>query len=154
MNESYFIELLEKYLAGSISREDKLKLKELLDQTVYLKMLESRMEESFNSEEFLEEENPRIREQIQKYLQKKIAATSPLVEQLSKLIHFSRIAAASVFIIWLTYWFSHPGHPAKRLEVAQKNKPADVASPNSSAAMITLADGSRIALDSLGNGII
>jgi len=154
MNESYFIELLEKYLAGSISREDKLKLKELLDQTVYLKMLESRMEESFNSEEFLEEENPHIREQIQKYLQKKIAGTSPLVGQLSKLIYFSRIAAASVLIIWLTYWFSHPGHLAKRLEVAQKNKSADVASPNSSAAMITLADGSRIALDSLGNGLI
>jgi transmembrane sensor len=154
MNKSHFIELLEQYLAGSISPEDKLHLKELLDQPVYLKKLESRMEESFNSEEFVGEENPRIREQVQKYLQEKIAGTTSPVKQPSKLIYFSRIAAASVLIIGLTYWFFYLSHPAKRWEAAQINKPADVASPKSSTAMITLADGSRIALDSLGNGII
>lgn len=156
MNKSLFAELLDQYLAGTISPEGKLQLKTLLDQPAYLNELKSLMEESFHSDAFVGEEDPRIKELIQQNLRKKITGTAPLFRQPSKLFRLRRlIAAAAVLgIIGISSWFFIFHRPASHKEVALVNKHSDVAPPKSSVATITLADGSRIALDSLTNGII
>ncbi|MBN9381844.1 MAG: FecR domain-containing protein [Chitinophagaceae bacterium] len=156
MNKSLFTELLDQYLAGTISPEGKAQLKKLLDSPAYLDELKSLMEESFHNDAFLSEEDPRIKEIIQQNLQQKIAETTILSNRPSKLLNLRRlmVAAAVLGIIGISalLFIFHP--PARHKEVAAVSKRSDVAPPKSSAATITLADGSRIALDSLTNGII
>lgn len=156
MNKSLFTELLEQYLAGSISPEGKAQLKKLLDQPAYLDELKSLMEESFHNDAFLSEEDPHIKKIIQQNLQQKITETRPLFNRPSKLFYLRRlmVAAAVLGIIGISalLFIFHP--PARQKEVAAVSKRSDVAPPKSSVATITLADGSRIALDSLTNGII
>lgn len=58
------------------------------------------------------------------------------------------IAAAAVLIIAVSVWLLYNNKPASKPELAKK----DIVAPGSNRAMITLADGRKIYLDSLGNG--
>lgn len=71
-----------------------------------------------------------------------------------KRIHWTRVAAAAVIILLLSlggyFYFNNKSEKQiAKTEIQQQN---DVAAPQTNKAVLTLSDGSRIVLDSAGNG--
>lgn len=65
---------------------------------------------------------------------------------------FFRYAAAIVLLLGAgTYFWTIHQHSS---QLASGNKPADLIAPGRNGAVLTLADGSNVVLDSMGNGVI
>ena len=143
--------LIEKYFAGTITTEEKLRLNEW-----YHSFNDSRVELIVNENET----EQKLEDRIKNRLLKTIHNEKPQVIR-SKLRRILQIpaAAAAVILILLsigTYFIFSPKSPNQEIaktapsETKLKN---DIA-PGGNRAVLTLADGSSIVLDSASNGTI
>jgi transmembrane sensor len=165
MNDQTLKELLEKYLTGTITGKDKTELAGLIDQPEYREKLELLMEESFMSDAFVNEENEKLRNDIQKWLKERIAENHgaksvTLWSEDNKKSSFRRIgyryvAAAAIFIlIAVSAYFVFLKKSEKPL-IAEKPTPVqNDLLPGGNKAILTLADGTTFVLDSAKNGAL
>jgi len=150
MNKTIVKDLLDKYLTGTLGADEKARLSELIEEPDYREQLELLMEESFSEDRFEDEEDAKIKFAIQSYLDKKINKKPAKIFRLSRMV----AAASVILIISAGIWFANKSNDQKVATTEKQNIQNDVKAPASNKAMITLANGKQIILDSAGNGIL
>ncbi len=155
MNKLSVESLLTKYLTGSITEEEKWLLNEMLQEPEHCKQLETIIDNELHEYAFEGEADDSIFRLIQDTIKKRINSE----RRAAKTIWLSvrRIAVAAVFILLLgagTYWLFQVNKRNDRL-AEQKNVPlTNDVPPGDNRAILKLADGTQIILDSAEDGTL
>ncbi|WP_276500107.1 FecR family protein [Terrimonas pollutisoli] len=152
MNEIYFRQLLDDYVTGKLSEQDQRKFFEFLEQDGYRNVLEEVLRKEWDDENYMEQTNTQIGERIEQYVLRRIANNEKApVRPISFFRRYRMIAAAVIIII--------AGAGLYLLLTNRTNDRRDIAKtiqndvpPGSNKAVLTLADGSTIILDSAADG--
>lgn len=156
MNRESFKNLLDQYLTGDLSPDDRdLFIKEL-NAPENESVLSSILENSFLHDEFEGQDATERTQRLQERIMKEVNIP-PLTLPHSRVYFFKRpstwMAAASIFLLTLfgflflkSNFFSTKKEPLTKVEVAKN----DIL-PGRSGAILTLANGEKILLDSLVN---
>jgi transmembrane sensor len=145
-------ELMEKYASDSLSEPERLLLQQYMDDPGQKASVEAILEESYLSAEYTTDEPAERATRLNNMLQ---ARLHPVTETRVRRINTKRVywAAASLLLLLaagIYYWSaSTPG--IITLGVAEEG--TDI-QPGKNGAILTLADGSEIVLDSLENGLV
>lgn len=147
MNPADFRKIIDRHLADQLSREDSELLSQLLMQPEYQEQLDlimqQQQETGYSMEPGYEESYHRMRNQLQQRVGK-----AP--RRLQK--YWWMAAAAMLLLVAGTWFFSKEDSastpPEKQQVIVQAIE------PGREGAVLTLADGSTILLDSMGNGVI
>jgi len=146
--------LLDKYISGELSRDEKARLAQLAGQPAQEATLEGFVRQVMMTDEFAGVEEPRVKEAILAHLEKNMGTASPGVLILSSHRRrvFFRYAAAAAVLVMLAggVWLWRAGRGDMPAQVAQQ--PMQDVAPGHEGAVLTLADGKQIVLDSSGNG--
>lgn len=153
--------LLQKLLNGeSLSGEEQRLLEEWKGRSPENKALFERMGNPLAVQEMLKawhtiEKNRELNKQrglnrIQELLNK----PAPPVHQVHFLRRRSFRYAAAVLLLLSAGAYIWTTNQNKDQQLADGNKPSRVIAPGSEGAILTLADGSQVVLDSLGNGVV
>ncbi|HEX5025868.1 MAG TPA: FecR domain-containing protein [Agriterribacter sp.] len=143
-------ELLNKYLSGTINDREKDQLLRLIDNPDNLGVLESLMRESFIDQTFNETENPEIQTAIQQWLQQKIneKQNKPVILWLRR----TAVAASIIGVLGFGVWLVNSKNNGDAIPEITKKYTASDFSPGKKGAILTLANGQQIILDSAANG--
>ena len=149
-DQSYYKELLSRYLENNCSPEEAEEILDFLQKDESNRILLQKMKEEFKNTPHLEgEHNSRLREQL---LQK--IKPAPLVPMYHGWWTKVAIAAAVILVISTGYYLlsdQSSGQVENPGNLVQVNQ--DIL-PGGDKAVLTLADGSRILLDTAGNGTL
>jgi hypothetical protein len=155
-----FRELLDHYLLGTLTKEDRRQFSQALKQPELAAELEKVLEETFMNDTFEGNENPARRKRMFQLLEKKISSfnQSSKEKHFATILSFKRVAAAAILLaIAGTVYFTAIQKPApEAVTVLKENKIAkqpDVM-PGHKGATLRLSDGSVIVLDSVQNGTL
>jgi transmembrane sensor len=136
MDKSTFYSLIDKYLDGTASQQEKALLNEYADQLA-----------NMGTVTLSAPEKARLKADMYQHIMQ--ARTAPVIPLYKRT--FVRLATAAVILIaaltmilYLSKEYEHQPTMAKA--------PVDVPAPQSTKAVITLADGSQVVLDSATNG--
>ena len=147
-----FKQLLDDYRNGKMDAEQRADFEQLLHSMESEQALQQHLDESLMQVE------PVVAEETQQYLYERIKENY-IKEKPAGRVHFLRnpwlrYAAAIIIIAGLAVYF-WKNEPKKEVHTAAVSKKVrtDV-EPGRDGAVLTLADGRRLVLDSLGNGII
>jgi transmembrane sensor len=154
MDKQAAIELVDNYISGKASVAEKEQFFHLLEHDgQFASLFEEILKEQYDANVFETEPNEKLRKLTQSRLQKAIDEQEP--KKTGRLVTFRRIAAAAIVIFVVgALWFmvnKKSGVDNPQTTVAKTN---DVEAPKETRAVITLADGSKVYLDSAGNGTI
>jgi transmembrane sensor len=157
MNPEAFKELVEQYVTGSLTAEDRAVFARLLEQTEYRTLLEAELEHTFMNDAYEATEPSQRRERINRLLREKMAAEpvpAPTVHRIHLLRrNWLRVAAAAVIILLLGGAAFYKVHTPAQKQLAGVPPPtAPEIAPGHNGAILTLADGSKLVLDSLKKG--
>lgn len=163
MSKRDFRILLEKYIAGTLSQEEKKQLAVLLHSDDEQTDLESLVDETFSDTSFREHPSPEISAIIFNRImaakniteaENENAATLHYINPTKRRITWIYAAAVITAIAGAGIIFQvnskKENEPAKENTVQIK----DIAPPSVAKAVITLSNGKHIILDSAGNGIL
>lgn len=164
MSKEICRQLLNQYFSGELTSAEKVSLNKMINDPLYEDILEAVVREIMLSDDYGEIDNPAIKARIDAWLdlrlqhEKEEAAN----EADTKLVPFerrriglwTRVAAAAIILLLGAgsyFFFNH----ISQQHIGYLAKPdQDVAAPVSDHAVITLANGKQIALDSAGNGLV
>jgi transmembrane sensor len=158
MNESAFKELIDQYITGNLSAEDRASFALLLEKPEYQAILEAELERSFLVDEFEGTETAERKARLNKLIiERTISKPVTIVHR----VHFLRrnwlqIAAAAVVLLVVGSMIFYPWRKPVQPEIVKTTiKPAatDIA-PGGNRAKLMLSDGSVIMLDSMANGML
>ncbi len=156
MNPESFKELVEQYITGSLTAEDRTVFARLLEQTEYRKLLEAELEHTFMTDAYEAAEPSQRRQRINRLLREKMAAQpvpAPTVHRIHLLRRsWLRIAAAAAIILLLGGAAFYRFHTPAQKELAAAPPTAPEIAPGRNGAILTLANGSKLVLDSLKKG--
>ncbi|MDO6430439.1 DUF4974 domain-containing protein [Flavitalea sp. BT771] len=138
--------LLDKYTTGELSPSERIRLAELIDLPGNEGTLEDFVRQVMTSDDFAGLGEPRVKEAILSHLDRRIAPP--------RRISLPRYAAAAAILLLLAggFWLWRAGRPGTQPGVAQQAA-HDVA-PGHEGAILTLADGKQIVLDSSSKGTL
>lgn len=151
-----FKELMEQYISGEISSEDKTMLLSMLDNPQYADELDTVLRENYDTVE-TPSVDPEVTTKFIRELRAKMAlteqendATSPI----STLINWRKMAVAAsvVAIVGLGSFFMF--HKQNKAQLPLASTEQNDKAPGKSGAILTLSNGSKIVLDSAGNGLL
>jgi hypothetical protein len=156
-----FRELLDHYLLGNLTEEERRQFSQALKQPGFATELEKVLEETFMNDTFEGDENPARRKRMFRLLEQKIASSNSSSKQkhFTRILLFKRVAAAAVILLAIAgaVYFVAIRKPApKDVAVLKENrtiKEPDVM-PGHKGATLRLSDGSIIILDSAQNGTL
>jgi transmembrane sensor len=156
MQTNNFQELLDKYLTGRLTEQERNKFHELLNDPEHTKQLAAIIDVELHEHAFDCEPDNNMLAAIQENLQASIHTEKA---RGAKIIRFTRrLAVASVFVVCLSgvaWWWLTARQPSKN-EVAQEktiNKNSTI-TPGGNKAILRLGDGREIILDSAGQGTL
>ncbi|GEC71554.1 FecR family protein [Flavobacterium flevense] len=155
MNQNeLFKELMEQFISGEITPEGKTMLLEMLDNPQYSEELNSILRDNFDSVE-IPSVSSEVTEKFIEELKGKMNASSKTEKTaVIKLFNWKKIAVAASILIAVgigTFVALQKGDEAPVVVVS---KQVNDKAPGKTGAILTLADGSIIVLDSLGNGLV
>ena len=155
MNQNeLFKELMEQFISGEITPEGKTMLLEMLDNPQYSEELNSILRDNFDSVE-IPSVSSEVTEKFIEELKGKMNASSKTEKTaVIKLVNWKKIAVAASILIAVgigTFVVFQKGDEAPVVAVSKK---VNDKAPGKTGAILTLADGSKIVLDSLGNGLV
>jgi len=154
MDINNFRELIDRYISGMLLEGDKATLRRLLDDPRYMQELERIMDEQLASRTAGEYDYPEVVAGIKQGVEEKIHAEKERAA-VRRIPSWARIAAAIVLLAG--------GTVLVRMLIRQQalqppslvqQIPDQPIAPGGNKATLTLADGSRITLDSAGNQVI
>lgn len=148
MTPEIFKQLLAKHHAGTLTPEEAAQLKTLLHSSGKQHALEQLFNEDFASADFTSAADPETLGLIYQHIQLATAAPTPKVRR----IHWPRWAAAAAVLLLLgtgTYWYQSILRQQPSKIVQQET----ITLPHNKA-VLTLADGSTITLDSTKSGLL
>ena len=156
-----FRELLDHYLLGTLTKEERKQFSQALKQSELAVELEKVLEETFMNDTFEGDENPARRQRVFQLLKQKMAFTDPSSKQkyFTRILSFKRVAAAAVILLAIAgaIYFATIQKPApEAVTVLKENKipkQHDVM-PGHKGATLRLSDESVIVLDSAQNGTL
>ncbi|HSC38265.1 MAG TPA: hypothetical protein VLD19_10350, partial [Chitinophagaceae bacterium] len=155
MTPEAFKELIDQYSTGDLSPESRAAFASLLEQPEYRTLLEAELERTFMEDVYEAAEPAQRKERLNKLIREKIAAAPAIA---THRVHFLkrgwvRIAAAAIIILLLgsAVLVKLTKPPVKEPSIAGV-APAPEIAPGHDGAILTLADGSKIVLDSIEKG--
>lgn len=160
MNDTILKDLLGQYLTGTITEKGKSELAQLITQPQYLQQMEEMMQETFMSDAFLNEENLKLRNEIEGWLSNKIAGEVPAktmeLSSRSKIKKLNRwnYAAAIILVALAGYLLFVQNKRTIKYETSPLAVSKNIEAPKISKATITLANGKTLYLDTVVNGAI
>jgi ferric-dicitrate binding protein FerR (iron transport regulator) len=159
MSQEIFRQLLDQYISGELSSGEKERLNEMMNDDAYQDTLASVVREVMLSDVYIEIDNPALKARIDAWLDTHF----PVEQQehkatLVSLEHWkprSRIVAAAILLLLAvgSYFLILPKSQKKTALTEEQRFRNDVA-PRWNGAVLTLADGQKIVLDSTTNGKI
>lgn len=164
MDKSKFTRLVEGYTAGSLSREGWKELKDALDDPESLAYLDEELLLTFMNDTYLFEEqdeertaiNARIMQQIKMLKDGNHFKGYPMLETKNNFVRNWMRAAAVIFLILtgaISWWILANHDSDEKEPVASVQHPIDVP-PGKNGAVLKLADGREVVLDSLADGVV
>lgn len=155
MNQNeLFKELMEQFISGEITPEGKTMLLEMLDNPQYSEELNSILRDNFDSVE-IPSVSSEVTEKFIEELKGKMNSYSKTEKTaVIKLFNWKKIAVAASILIAIgigTFVVFQKGDEAPVVVVSRQ---VNDKAPGKTGAILTLADGSKIVLDSLGNGLV
>lgn len=144
MDQQTLYLLIDKYFDGTASQEERMLLEEYADQLASTGMVS-----------LSREEKERLKEETRKNIMMELGLSRQKVVPFYRRSFF-RIAAAAVIVLMLgggAYYSFFRSHPNQSIAGAPSSKQTDIA-PGHDGAILTLADGRKIVLDSVANGRI
>jgi ferric-dicitrate binding protein FerR (iron transport regulator) len=156
MNAPLLRELLDKYMAEMATEQECLQLQQLLQEAPYAEALGSMITNDMEAQRYNNEEDGAMKalllQRITHAMHQNTAKRIPMPPPRSKKRLLPYVAAAAMLIILATtlLWYRWPfGGQQKQLAKTSIDIP-----PGHNGAILTLADGSTILLDSATNGTI
>ncbi|ACU59572.1 FecR family protein [Chitinophaga pinensis] len=151
MNDAAIKELLDKYLTETLTAEEMSQFRQLLEDEEQMQVLDSRLRELFDFQLQQEYSLPEIDQRLEQHVMSVIHNELP--KPLYRRMPVRRWMAASAVVLLLIlagggYYLSRRPVQTQHVKVL-----ADI-QPGRSGAMLTLADGTVIQLDSLRNGTV
>ncbi|TWV91099.1 FecR family protein [Chitinophaga pinensis] len=151
MNDAAIKELLDKYLTETLTADEVLQFRQLLEDEAQMQVLDAQLKELFDFQLQQEYSLPEIDQRIEQHVMSAIHHELP--KPLYRRMPVRQWMAASAVILLLIlagggYYLSTRQLPTQNVKVL-----ADI-QPGRNGAMLTLADGKTIVLDSLRNGTV
>lgn len=148
--------LMEQFVSGEISSEGKAKLLDMLDRPEYSEEFDRILRENYDSVEIPPVSSERA-EKFIKELQKKIEVSFEEEDSPSSIFNLFRwkrlmLAASFLLMIGVGSYFvfkKDNNHSSKLASHKTEDK-----KPGKTGAILTLSNGSKIVLDSVGNGLL
>lgn len=156
MSAERLVILWEKYLSDSMSLAERAELQHLGTDPIYQPLLEQLVQSVFEENRFVEKSAVDKEMIFQRVLQSAYArqATVAPVHRIHFLRKWGWVAACILLLLGtgLYFWINKTG--SHNLNQVQQVIAGKDISPGKDGAILRLADGSQIVLDSLGNGIV
>lgn len=146
MNEELFHQLLDRYLTGKLQEEERLQLAQMLERPEYRALLEAAMKDSFTANAYEGPPSPKRSGQMKAWLFRRMAAVS----RIHMIRRWGWAAAVALLVIASGVYFRQRWAPEQQIAVA----PVKDVPPGTNKAVLTLADGSTVTLDSAGSKLI
>ena len=153
MNTDNFKALIDRYISGTAAEGDREALRELLNDPQYREQLGAVMDEQLAAKPAAAYHYPEVVDRIKAGIETEISKAAPLRRIPLLQRSWFRVAAAAVVLLGATALlrlFTHKKDPAEHPVIM----PAASVLPGYNKAVLTLADGAAIALDSAGNKVI
>lgn len=156
LQENEFNELMSRYISGEITASEKLTLLEMLDKQESLDPLDSIMRDNLAKAKNDFATEKQTQEFVNKLNSKIISSNNLSEPEEIKLFRWKNwlVAASLALAVGVGATYISKGNQIEEAQVAtQQEIPLEITAAVSGA-ILTLADGSQIVLDSLGNGQI
>jgi ferric-dicitrate binding protein FerR (iron transport regulator) len=155
MNRQELLELIDKYLTGKASKEETDRFFYLLEQPEYQDEFHAVLEEQYRQGLFDTEPNEKLRQLIQARLHASIQKETPEKQKaVVRRMPWKWVAAASIILVIAAAVVGILTNNHQGTTTEQVAKTNDVPAPKETRAVITLADGRKVYLDSAGNGTL
>jgi transmembrane sensor len=149
MTDQNFGELIDGYLTGSLSSEEKAKLALMLQQPEYIQQLEKHMQQRMELGTFTGQEDERVKHSIMNSIRKEIGTQ----RRPAKVLPIRRLfAVASVILLLLLATWLLVGRGGNSELVSGTEADKQNIQPGKQGAILTLANGKQIVLDSAADG--
>lgn len=157
MNNTSFEFLLDKYLTGSLTEPERQLFSEMLNDPSRQKQLEEIIGKELAERAYEGQEDSKILASIQAKIQHRISSDRKPGKTIS--FYMQRFAVAAVFILLVgfgAYWLLADRNTVTPKELASENKKAadNSLQPGGNRAVLKLADGTEILLDSAHTGTL
>lgn len=154
MDSKQFQYLIERYLTEQCTPEEIKTLAQLLEDPVYISQLEKYMDSQLIESTVSANDYPEVVERLRHMIEKEIAAEKKITRfSIGTIVRWT--AAAAILILIVTAglkWFAKKN--SSPINDANKISSNQIIEPGKEGALLTLANGKTILLDSAGNGII
>lgn len=160
MNPEAFKQLIDQYVTGRLSQEGRNSFALLLEKPEYRALLEAELEQSFADDVYEGTEPAQRRERINKLINDKIAQQEAPAAPVHRVHLLQRswvrlaVAAMLVLLLGSAVFLAMRKGSDKALATTDAPQPAGDIAPGRDGAILTLADGSRIVLDSSRKGAL
>lgn len=149
-----FKELMEQFISGEITPEGKTMLLEMLDNPQYSEELNAILRENYDSVE-IPAVSPDVTKKFIEELRKKMDASSKTDESsVIRLFNWRKIAVAASIFVAIGIGTLVLFQKREQSPVMVASKGSNDKEPGKTGAILTLSDGSKIVLDSAGNGLL
>ena len=157
MNRETFQQLLDQYISGNLPKEKQVEFALLLEKREYQALLEAELEHSFMEDLYEGVEPVQRKERINKLIFEQLAEqTSAATMRRMPLFHRTwvrwAIAAMLILVAGGAFFFKWSGQAHKQQVAVKDPMPAADIAPGHNGAILTLADGTSIVLDSIHQG--
>ncbi|GAA0525402.1 FecR family protein [Chitinophaga japonensis] len=161
MNSEQFKDLVHRYVAGTFSAADKALLAALLEDPQYRQVLADMMDRELAAKAAGEYDHPEVVDRIRTAIAERMAegteqeAPAPARRVLPlRRYRLGAAIAATVALLLGGMLLARLFNGKEQQPVVKQASPAPTVTPGSNKAVLTLADGSTLTLDSAGNRVI
>lgn len=154
MSSDQFRYLIDRYISDGITPEETVQLRRLLTEPQYAAVLEDIMDRQLAGNTASAGDYSEVVNRLKISLEQKITNEQEL-PPVRRLSFLRRWAAAAAILVLLAagYFFLFTDRSSKQAPIVSQSPVIDIA-PGKEGAILTLADGRTVVLDSLGNGVI
>ena len=154
MSSDQFRHLIDRYISDGITPEETVQLRRLLTEPQYAAVLEDIMDRQLAGNTASAGDYSEVVNRLKISLEQKITNEQEL-PPVRRLSFLRRWAAAAAILVLLAagYFFLFTDRSSKQAPIVSQSPVIDIA-PGKEGAILTLADGRTVVLDSLGNGVI
>jgi transmembrane sensor len=154
MSTRQFQSLIEEYISGTITPEGTEMLRRFLEKPEHIAELESIMDRQLAGSTATADDFPGVVDRLKKAVEDKITEKhqSFIIRRLPLFRRWVAAAAAVVILAVAYLWFTYK--PSKQVAVVSPIPLKNDVAPGRDGAILTLADGRTVVLDSLGNGLV
>src|SRR5882757_9129245 len=161
MSQEIFRRLLNQYISGELPSGEKARLNEMINDGANQDTLESVVREIMLSDAYGEIDNPALKARIDAWLDIHLRneEQNEKKEDETKLVFFNRrrswprVAAAAIIVLLASgSYFLFLSRSQRQIALTQQQRFKNDVAPGGNAAVLTLADGRKIMLDSMTKG--